>query len=81
MVDISASWDHELFVRWLFDHADEEGVNASKIALGGDSADGAAFRAERTRVARASVQPVPDVRAGLDQERGSRRWRVHGERG
>jgi acetyl esterase len=30
----------EFFVRWLFDHAEEEGVDASKIALGGDSAGG-----------------------------------------
>jgi acetyl esterase len=30
----------EYFVRWLFDHAQEEGVDASKIALGGDSAGG-----------------------------------------
>jgi acetyl esterase len=30
----------EFFVRWLFDHAEEEGVDASKIAVGGDSAGG-----------------------------------------
>jgi acetyl esterase len=30
----------EFFVRWLFDHAEEENVDASKIALGGDSAGG-----------------------------------------
>jgi acetyl esterase len=30
----------EFFVRWLFDHAEEEGVDADKIAVGGDSAGG-----------------------------------------
>jgi acetyl esterase len=30
----------EFFVRWLFDQAEQEGVDASKIALGGDSAGG-----------------------------------------
>jgi acetyl esterase len=30
----------EYFVRWLFNHAEEEGVDSNKIALGGDSAGG-----------------------------------------
>src|SRR5260221_7967147 len=30
----------EYFVRWLFDNADAEGVDANKIAVGGDSAGG-----------------------------------------
>jgi acetyl esterase len=30
----------EFFVRWLFDHAEEQGVDSTRIALGGDSAGG-----------------------------------------
>jgi acetyl esterase len=30
----------EYFVRWLFDHAEEQGVDATKIGVGGDSAGG-----------------------------------------
>jgi acetyl esterase len=66
------------FVRWLFEHADEQGVDRDKITLGGNSADGnmtcvtaLKFRDENGPRLALQVPLFPETAFPADTEPGS----------